>query len=142
MATNKENTVISKLQKTGLPYYLCKYVDWYMTAPDERVKWEELCRCDMNYSTKQGQYKTEQFARDNWLTRTDVQEGIIVWLSHMKTLNTLKIYQTMFDKAMSGDVQAAKWVEDFHNSKFFKEEHDEIDEFLNNISLKKAKKGT
>lgn len=141
MATGEANTVISKLQDTGLPYYLCKYVDWYMTDPEDRIPWEDLCRCDINYSTKKGEKKTEQFAKENWLTRADVQDGIKVWMSHMKTLNTLKIYHKMFEKAMDGDVQAAKWVEDFHNSKFFKEEHDEINDFLNNVSFKKAKRG-
>ena len=144
------NTIIKKLQETGLPYYLAKFVDWYMTEPAERQPWEELAKCDENFRVKQtrnkvseytGEIKTLAFAEENWLPRTDVQEGIKVWMAHHRTLNTYKIYKKMLDKAMNGDVSAAKWVQDFHESKFFDEEGDEINEFLNNVSFKKPKKG-
>lgn len=133
------NTIISKLKESGLPYYLAKYIDWYMTDPKERIPWDELCKVDDGFVSKTGANKTQEFAKENWLTRADVQEGIKIWLSHMKTVNMLKIYNTMFEKATNGDVQAAKWVEDFHNSKFFQEEHDEINDFLNNVNFKKPK---
>lgn len=140
MAKLEGNTIIKKLEDTGLPYYLCKFVDWYLTDEEHRQKWEDLCNCDINYKTKQGENKTPEFCKENWLTRADVQEGIKVWLGHMKTLNTLKIYNTMMDKATKGDVQAAKWVQEFHESKFFDGENDEINDFLNQVNIKKPKK--
>lgn len=141
MAGVGQNTIIKKLEDSGLPYYLAKFVDWYMTDPEERESWDELCKVDNGFVSKTGENKTQEFVRENWLTRADVQEGIRIWLSHMKTINMLKIYRTMQKKAMDGDVQAARWVEDFHNSKFFQEEHDEINEFLNNVTFKKPKRG-
>ena len=44
------------------------------------------------------------------------------------------------DKALQGDVNAAKWVEQFHESDFFDESTDEIDEFLNKVNIPKLKK--
>ena len=61
-------------------------------------------------------------------------------MKHMQTVNTMKIYQKMLDKALSGDVQAAKYIQDFHASKFFEDEQDEINDFLSTVNIPKLKK--
>ena len=46
----------------------------------------------------------------------------------------------MLDKALQGDVNAAKYIEGFHNSDFFDEGEDELNDFLNTINIPKLKK--
>ena len=38
-------------------------------------------------------------------------------------------------KALKGDVNAARWVESFAKSDYFKESEDEIDAFLSGVSI-------
>ena len=145
MAQNKadENksfkTVLQKMTEIA-PYYIAKYVDWYLTPTEDRISWEDLCNCDINYKHRNGDNKTEQFAKENWLTREDTQKCIQIYMKHMKTINTMKIYEKMLDKALAGDVNAAKYIEGFHNSDFFDEGEDELNDFLNTINIPKLKK--
>lgn len=113
----------------------------------------DLCKCDINYRVTakkdgrpewDGVYKTEEFAKDNWLTRDDTQKAIQIYMKHMKTYNTMQIYQKMMEKALQGDVNAAKYIDTFHNSDFFDESDDELNDFLNTVkipSLKKHREG-
>ena len=127
-------TLLGKMQEVA-PNYIAKYIEWYMSDKDERPKWEDLVTCDPNFKYKDGTYKTEKFCLDNWLTREDSQKCIQIYMKHMKTINTMKIYQKMVEKAMQGDTNAAKWVESFHDSEFFDESTDEIDDFLNKVNI-------
>ena len=45
----------------------------------------------------------------------------------------------MYDKALQGDVNAAKWVESFAKSDFFDDSTDEIDDFLKDINIHTTK---
>lgn len=131
------------LQKMGeyAPYYICRYVQWYMTDPEDRETWEELCNCDINFKSKDGTLKTEKFCKENWLCREDSQKCIQVYMKHMKVVNTMRIYRKMVAKALEGDCNAAKWVEGFHSGEFFDETTDEMDEFLAKINIPNLKKG-
>lgn len=132
-------TLIAKMT-TVCPYYIGKYVEWYLSPPDERQSWDSLCKCDQMFQSKNGQNKTEKFCRENWLPREDAQAAIKIYMKHMQIINTMKIYQKMLDKALGGDVQAAKYIQDFHSSKFFEDEQDEINDFLNTVNIPKLKK--
>ena len=60
----------------------------------------------------------------------------------MKIYNLSQIYFKMLNKALSGDVNAAKFIESFSNSDFFKDsEEDEINNFLSNVNIPSLKKG-
>lgn len=131
-------TVLQKMCDAA-PYYIAKYIEWYMTDAAEREPWEKLCECDQNFRSKDGTNKTEKFAKDNWLSRDDAQKCIQIYMKHMKVINTMKIYQKMMEKALGGDVNAAKYIEGFHASDFFDESTDEIDEFLNRVNIPKLK---
>lgn len=139
------NTVLQKMQEI-VPYYIAKYVEWYLTDKNDRCSWDELCKCDINYRVKTkndgwtGEYKTEEFAKDNWLTREDTQKAIQIYMKHMKTYNTMQIYQKMMQKALEGDVNAAKYIDSFHNSDFFDESTDELNDFLNTVKIPALKK--
>lgn len=133
-------TVLKKMLEVT-PYYIAKYIEWYLTNKDERCTWDELCQCDKNFRSKNGDNKTEKFAYENWLTREDAQRAIQIYMKHMKTINTMQIYQKMFAKALDGDVNAAKYIENFHNSDFFDESEDELNDFLSGINIPALKKG-
>lgn len=137
----KEYRSVYQKMQDYVPYYIAKYLVWYFTDKDERESWEDLCKCDINFKSKDGENKTEQFAKENWLTREDSQKAIQVYMKHMRTYNLSKIYYKMLDKAMTGDTNAAKWVENFSNSDFFDETEDEINSYLDGINIPSLKGG-
>lgn len=141
MAKMKDKTLLQKLQEV-MPPYLASYLCWYYADPDKRCSWEELCSYDANFKCqgdKSGEYKTEEFAEQNWLIREDVQRGMIIYMNHMKIYNQMKVYQSMLKKALSGDVNSAKYVDDF-NSKLEKmmenkDTQSEIDELMKGVNI-------
>lgn len=136
MANTKEKLLITVLQEY-VPYYLARYVEWYMSPENKRCSWEDLCKCDWAYKLSDGSgYKTPEFAEQNWLPRTDVQNAMQAYLKYFKKQNLTKLYQSMLDKAMSGDVRAADWVVKFSESEFFNESDDEVNSFLDGINIK------
>ena len=134
MANLKVKTVVGTLQEY-VPYYLAKYVEWYMTPVEKRCPWEDLAKCDMNFKTKDGTIKTPEFAEENWLPRQDVQEAMQAYLKYFKKQNLTMLYQNMLKKAMQGDVKAADWIVKFSESEFFDDGHDEVNDFLSGINI-------
>ena len=127
MAKMKERTLLQKLTDV-MPPYLANYLCWYYADPDTRCSWDELCYYDANFKQQgenAGQNKTEQFCEQNWLIRDDVQKGMVIYMQHMKKYNFMKRYQTMTKKALNGDVNAAKYI-------------DEMDKQLDKMSVDKA----
>ena len=141
MAKLKDKTLTQKLCEV-MPPYLAMYIQWYYSDPNTRCSWEELCNYDANFKQQgvhAGENKTEQFCEQNWLIRDDVQKGMIIYMQHMKTYNQMKVYQSMLQKALSGDVNSAKYVDDFNNKldKMMenKQEQSEIDELLKGVNI-------
>lgn len=108
-----------------VPDYITRFILWYKTPEEKRKPFEEL----KDYYIKD--YDTCM----DWLTREDAQDALLVYEKHMKKYKMLELYNSMYDKAMTGDTNAAKWVESFSNSDFFDESTDEIDDFLNNVNI-------
>lgn len=127
-------TIFAKMEDAAPPY-IGRYIAWYFSPKDKRKSWEEFMTCDPNIKGK-----TEEFC-EQWLTREDTQKAIQIYMKHMKTYNLSQIYYKMLDKAMTGDTNAAKWVEQFSNSDFFDESEDELDNFLNGINIPALNKG-
>lgn len=119
----KEKTIMQALTEV-VPNYLASYLCWYYSDPNKRISWEELCKSDANFRSKSGENKTEDFAEQNWLIRDDVQKAMIIYLQYMKRYNFMKRYQEMNKKALSGDVNSAKYV-------------DEMDKILDKMSVDK-----
>lgn len=140
MAKMKDKTLLQKLQEV-MPYYLATYLCWYYSDPNTRISWEDLCKSDQNFRVQgeDGGYKTEQFAEQNWLIREDVQKGMIIYMQHMRTYNQMKVYQSMLAKALTGDVNSAKYLDEFNNKldKMLdsKETQSEIDELLKGVTI-------
>lgn len=139
MAKMKDRTLLQKLQDVMKPY-LASYLCWYYSDPETRISWDDLCKQDMNFRTASGENKTEDFCEQNWLIREDVQKGMIIYMQHMKTYNQMKVYQSMLAKALTGDVNSAKYLDDF-NSRLDKmamdnkQEQSEIDELLKGVQI-------
>jgi hypothetical protein len=141
MAKMKDKTLLQKLQEV-MPPYLASYLCWYYADPKTRCSWEELCSYDANFKCQgenAGQYKTEEFAEQNWLIREDVQKGMVIYMQHMKRYNFMKRYQEMTKKALSGDVNAAKYIDDMDKQldkmSIDKEQASEIDELLKGVNI-------
>ena len=107
----KEKTIMQALTEV-VPNYLASYLCWYYSDPNKRISWDDLCKTDSNFRSKNGENKTEDFAEQNWLIRDDVQKAMIVYLQYMKRYNFMKRYQEMNKKALSGDVNSAKYVDE------------------------------
>lgn len=129
MANDK--TLMGVLQD-NVPYYLAKYVEWYMTPADKREPWDSLCTC----SKQMYDGKTPEWAEKNWLSRSDVQDAMQAYIKYFKKQRLTQLYQSMYDKAMEGDVRAADWVVKFSESAFFDESTDEINDFLSGVNIK------
>lgn len=138
MAKMKDQTLLQKLDEV-VPRYLSNYIVWYYSDPEKRIPWDDLCKFDVNFKTKKGENKTEEFAEQNWLPREDVQRAMIIYLQSMKTYNSMKIYQAMLKKALSGDVNSAKYIEDFHKKldkmNVDESEQNEIKELLAGVTI-------
>ncbi|HIW21860.1 MAG TPA: hypothetical protein H9887_07580 [Candidatus Dorea intestinavium] len=133
-ATQDKNTIISHLTQ-WVPYYLSRYVDWYMSKPEDRVSWEDLAKCHANYRSKGGKNKTPRWAEENWLPRGDVQKAMQEWIKFFRKKDMALLYRNMMDKAMKGDTKAADWVVKFGESDFFDDSADEMDSFLSGLNI-------
>lgn len=138
MAKMKDKTLLQKLQDVMKPY-LASYLCWYYSDPETRISWDDLCKQDMNFRTTSGENKTEDFCEQNWLIREDVQKGMIIYMQHMKRYNFMKRYQEMTKKALSGDVNAAKYLDDMDRQldrmSVDKETESEIDKLLMEVNI-------
>lgn len=126
-----DKTLLGVLQES-VPNYLAKYVEWYMTPEDKRDSWQSLSAC--NKQMYEG--KTPEWAEKNWLSRADVQDAMQAYCKYFKKQRLTQLYQSMYNKAMDGDVRAADWVVKFSDSSFFDESTDEINDFLTGINIK------
>ena len=127
----QDKTLINVLQEC-VPYYLAKYVEWYMSPEDKRESWDSLCTCHKQMY----EGKTPEWAEKNWLIRSDVQDAMQAYCKYFKKSKLTKLYQSMYEKAMEGDVRAADWVVKFSESAFFDESSDEVNDFLSGINIK------
>lgn len=131
MAKNYK-TLLQKLEEVTTPH-VARFVIYYYTEEDKRRPWEEFCRCTAGLNDRAYDDCLE------WLTREDAQRAIQVYHKHMKLYNMTKLYESMLDKAMDGDVNAAKWVQSFTESDYFDESTDDIDDFLSGINIQGLK---
>ena len=127
-------TVIQKLEEVTTPA-IARFIVYYYTPEDKRKSWDEFKTCHDLIKKRTYDECLE------WLTREDAQIGMQVYQKHMKIYNMTKLYDSMLDKAMNGDVNAAKWVEQFTHSDYFDDSEDEIDTFLSNVNIPGLKKG-
>lgn len=131
---DKIKTIIQKLEEVTTPA-ISRFIVYYYTPEDKRKSWDEFKSCHELIRKRTYDECLE------WLTREDAQRGMQVYQKHMKLFNMTRLYDSMLDKAMNGDVNAAKWVESFTHSDYFDESADEIDTYLNGVNIPGLKKG-
>lgn len=141
MAKMKDKTLSQKLCEV-VPPYLAMYLQWYYSDPKTRCTWDELCAYDANFKQQgehAGENKSELFCEQNWLIRDDVQKAMIIYMQHMKRYNFMKRYQEMTKKALSGDVNAAKYIDDMDKQldkmSTDKSTESEIDKLLEGVTI-------
>lgn len=124
------NTLMGALEEC-VPEYVAKYIVWYMSPEDKRESWDSFKECDEIWCKY-----TEEDAELEYISRPDVQDAMQVYCKFYKRHNLMQLYQSMYKKAMNGDVRAADWVVKFSESDFFDESADEINDFLSGINIK------
>jgi glutamyl-tRNA reductase len=127
-------SIQQKLEKI-VPKYIARFIIWYKTPENKRCAFEDLMKYE---AVMKG--KTLDDCME-WLQREDAQEAMQMYLKHMKKYNLMKIYDAMFEKALQGDVNAAKWIESFSHSDFFDESTDDIEDFLKEVNIPALKGG-
>lgn len=124
----KIETLIQKLEKVTNGA-IARFIIYYYTPEERRKPWDEFKKCDTQLS------KRTYEECEEWLTREDAQLALQVYHKSMKLYNMTKLYDSMLQKAMAGDVRAASWCEDFTHSEYFDESQDEIDDFLSGVNI-------
>lgn len=125
-------SIFSKMKKI-VPDYIAIFIEWYCQPKETRISFEELQKKDTHI-------KSIEICMD-WLKREDAQNSMQLYYKHMMKYNLMKLYEAMFEKALQGDVNAAKWIESFSHSDFFDDSTDEIDNFMNDVNIPALKGG-
>ena len=105
------------------------FVVWYCTPEDKRESWEEFAGKN-NYKNMDYQY-----AEDNWLLDEDIQAGIRYYMKLQHNEKMKNIYDKMYEQALNGDVQSAKYLIDFSKDFFASDNKSELDKLLSGIEL-------
>lgn len=103
------------------------FVKWYINSNKSKEDYNKNCKknTDVEFDT----------AMNIWLLEEDVQEAVREYLKAQRQVKMLNMYDSMYQKALAGDVKSAEWVEKFFKSDFFESETDEIDDFLTEINI-------
>ncbi|MDF2844055.1 MAG: hypothetical protein K0R00_2481 [Herbinix sp.] len=134
MAQARTESILQKL-KAIVPEYIARFIIWYYSEEDKRCDFKDFMPYEPMVKGKSLDDCLE------WLTREDAQEAMQTYHKHMKKFRLMQIYDAMFEKAVQGDTNAAKWVEAFSNSSFFDESTDEIDDFMKKVNIPALKGG-
>ena len=107
---------------------LYEFVKWYCTSDQKKESYDVIKK---NLNNVEYDY-----AMNNHLTRSDVQDAIKLWIKRTKDLNMLKVYNVMLNKSLEGDVKSADWIMKFNNSDFFKDEGEsELRDFASGLNI-------
>lgn len=110
------------------------FVKWYCETKEKtKENYDKNC--------KNNSIVEFECVMNTWLLEEEVQEAIKIYMKKQRSIKMLEIYDSMYNKALSGDVKSAEWVEKFYKSDFFENEEDEIDDFLSGINIPALKSG-
>lgn len=106
------------------------FVQWYVdtNTKDRTIE-------DYDTKVKGNTAVTFDYAMSEWLIRPDVQDAIREYMKQKKFIKIVNIYDSMYEKALTGDVQASKFVIDFSQSEFFQDAESEVNEYLDGINI-------
>lgn len=124
----KFDTVIQAMEKVTTPP-IARFIKYMYTPEDQRKPWKEFRTCHEYLKNKTYDECLP------WLERADAQKAMQVYRKYNKLYDLTRLYDSMYEKALAGDVRAASWIESFMQSSYFDESQDEIDEFLDGIDI-------
>lgn len=99
------------------------WIKWYCSDKEDREKFEIFSKKNLNGIT-------EETAND-YILEEEVQNGIRYWMGLMNVKHILDVYNKMYEKSLTGDVQASKFIIEFSKSDFFNKNENELANFLN-----------
>ena len=129
MKTKVNNKTLREKLMEVIPEHMARFLIWYKSDENKRKPFEEL----------QDAKIVNLDVCIDWLTREDCQNALQVYEKHMRKYKLMELYNSMYDKAMTGDVNAAKYVNEFANGKFFDETDDKVEDFMKNVNLSSLK---
>ncbi|MBC8588415.1 hypothetical protein [Paratissierella segnis] len=105
------------------------FVVWFCSDKDKRETWEEF--------TSKNNYKNMdyKYAEENWLLDEGIQKGIKYYMKLQHSEKMKNIYDKMYQQALNGDVQSAKYLMDFSKDFFASDKTSELDNLLSGIDL-------
>lgn len=126
MNRNTEFTPIQKLQEI-VPEKKAYFIRWYLADESEREPYEE-------YSKKFLGGKPLDLCM-TWLLDEQVQKGIKYWMGLIEQQNLVRLYKSMYEKALQGSTDAANWIIKFKDSGYFKDDEGELTALLKGIKI-------
>lgn len=90
---------------------------------------------EYNKNWKDKKCKVDFTTAMTYLDKEDVQNAIKEVYKENRTIKMLQIYDAMCEKALKGDANSAKWVENFNNSNFFGDTKSAIDKIVDGLEV-------
>lgn len=124
-----EKTLMQKLDDMTSSRRYSMFVVWYCADEDDRETWEQF--------TSKNNYKniTFEYVKQNWLLDEGIQNAIKFYMKLQHTNKMKNIYDKMYEQALNGDVQSAKYLMDFSKDFFASDKVSELDKLLGGIDL-------
>ena len=128
MITLAKTTLQTLDELTGTRRY-SMFVVWYCADKDTRESWEEF--------TSKNNYKNMdyKYAEENYLLDENIQKGIKYYMKLQHAEKMKNIYDKMYQQALAGDVQSAKYLMDFSKDFFASDKTSELSDLLSGIDL-------
>lgn len=127
-AENREYTPIQKLFEL-VPEHKAYFIRWYLADESDRELFEE-------YSKKFIKGKSLDLCM-SWLIEDKVQKGIKYWMGLVEQQNLIKLYKSMYAKALDGSTDAANWIIKFKDSGYFADKESELSLLLKGVEIPK-----
>ncbi|HSH52426.1 MAG TPA: hypothetical protein VK982_11950 [Bacteroidales bacterium] len=108
------------------------FVVWYCTPETERESWEK-------FASKNNNKNVSWEYAEKWLLDADIQSGIKYYMQLQHEQKMRNIYNKMYEQALEGDVNSAKFLVDFAKEWFKESKENELDKLLNGINLEDDK---
>lgn len=123
---NKELTPIQKLQQL-VNEQQSYFIRWYLADEKDREPFDK-------YSAKFMKGKSLDFCM-TWLLDEQVQKGVKLWMGLIEQQNLIRLYKSMYQKALEGSTDAANWIIKFKDSGYFKDDEGELTALLKGIKI-------
>ena len=129
MGNNNKKTLLQTLDEMTSSRRYSMFVVWYCTDEKERETWEEFTSKN-NYNNIPWEY-----VKENWLLDEDIQRAIKYYMRLQHSNKMKNIYDKMYEQALAGDVQSAKYIIDFSKDFFATEKEDELEKLLGGVDI-------